>query len=50
MILWKAKSLICQYYSGEFDSRWIDSISDGLEYCRGDLKDAIGELIIFSAQ
>lgn len=44
----EGKSLICQYDYGNFDSRWIDSISDGIEYCQGDLKEAIGELFLFS--
>ena len=44
----EGKSLICQYDYGNFDSRWIDSISDGIEFCQGDLKEAIGELFLFS--
>lgn len=45
----EGKSLICNYNYGEFDNRWINSLSDGIENCQGDLKEAIGSLIVFSA-
>ena len=45
----EGKGLLCQYDFGNFDEKWISSISDDLENCQGPLKDAIGELILFSA-
>lgn len=45
----EGKSLICKYNYGEFDNGWINSLSDGIESCQGDLKEALGSLIVFSA-
>lgn len=44
----EGKSLYCEYTSGNFDERWISSIALGIDFCWGDLKEAIGELFLFS--
>ncbi|MDP2750557.1 MAG: DUF4190 domain-containing protein [Nanoarchaeota archaeon] len=42
------KELRCGYYKGEFNSQWTSSLIEGIEYCEGDLKEAIGQLILLS--
>ncbi len=44
----EGKSFICPYPSGKFNVNWTDTLTQGVESCRGDLKDAIGELLLFS--
>lgn len=46
--LLEGKSLICKFESGEFDENWINSPLEGLEKCKGKLKDIIAQLILFS--
>jgi hypothetical protein len=41
-------NLTCSYTQGNFDSRWVTSLVGGIEYCNGDLKDAIAKLTIFT--
>ena len=46
--LLEGKSLTCKYEKGKFDSGWVNSLVTGLEACEGELRDIIGQLIIFS--
>lgn len=41
-------NMTCSYTQGNFDSRWVTSLVGGMEYCNGDLKDALAKLIIFT--
>lgn len=41
------KSLTCKYEMSKFDSRWVNSILFGIEYCEGELKDRIVDLMAF---
>jgi len=41
-------NMTCSYTKGNFDSRWVTSLVGGIEYCNGDLKDAIAKLTIFT--
>jgi hypothetical protein len=43
----EGKSLSCTYEQGKFDQRWISSIVFGIEYCDGELKDRIVDLMAF---
>ena len=45
--LLEGKSLTCQYSEGKFDSRWINSLVFGIEYCNGELKDTLVSLLAF---
>ena len=40
----KAKEMKCDYKKGQFNILMIEDIAGGLEYCKGELKDAIIEL------
>jgi len=44
----EGKNMTCVYTKGNFDSRWVTSLVGGMEYCNGDLKDALAKLIIFT--
>ncbi|VVB74014.1 Uncharacterised protein [uncultured archaeon] len=44
----EGKSLSCVYEKGKFDSGWLSSLVAGIENCSGNLKDAIGQLVLFS--
>ncbi|HLC38286.1 MAG TPA: hypothetical protein VJI71_02425 [Candidatus Norongarragalinales archaeon] len=46
--LLEGKSMTCKYEKGKFDSRLVTSLIYGTEYCEGDLKEALGALIIFT--
>src|SRR3989338_87704 len=46
--LLEGKSVTCDYWRGDFDEQLVYSLVDGLEVCSGDLKEAIGNLIIFA--
>ena len=35
----------CTYQAGKFNGQWTASMIEGLEDCRGELKDAVGELL-----
>jgi hypothetical protein len=41
------KSLTCKYEKTKFDSRWVNSIVFGIEYCEGELKDRIVDMMAF---
>jgi len=45
--LFDGKSLTCTYEKGNFDPRWINSLVFGIEYCQGDLKDRIVDMLAF---
>jgi len=42
------KNMTCIYTKGKFDPRLVTSLTGGMEYCRGDLKDNLGRLMIFT--
>ncbi len=44
----EGKNLTCIYDQGQFDQRWVSSLLYGTENCTGDLKEALGELIVFT--
>lgn len=44
----EGKNMTCVYTPGNFDPRWVTSLVGGMEYCNGDLKDALAKLIIFT--
>ncbi len=46
--LLEGKSLTCRYEKGKFDQRWVTSLIFGIEYCEGELKDILVDLIAFS--
>ena len=46
--LLEGKSMACKYEEGEFDRRLVTSLIFGMEYCNGELKDALGQLIVFA--
>lgn len=45
--LLQGKSLTCRYEKGKFDLRWATSLIFGTEYCEGELRDTLVELIAF---
>lgn len=45
--LLEGKSLTCKYEKGTFDQRWANSLIFGSEYCEGELKDILVELLVF---
>ena len=45
--LLQGKSLTCRYEKGKFDQRWVTSLIYGTEYCEGELRDTLVELIAF---
>ena len=46
--LLEGKSLTCEYNEGEFDENIVNSLILGIENCEGELKDTIGQLIVFA--
>lgn len=42
----KGKMMKCTYSKGEFNDQWTTSMIEGIEYCNGELKDAIGQLLL----
>jgi len=44
--LLKGKSMECEYPMGKFNGQWTTSMMEGIEDCRGDLKDAVGVLLL----
>ena len=46
--LLQGKSLMCRYKKGTFDQRWVTSLIFGTEYCTGELRDILAELIAFA--
>lgn len=45
--LLEGKSFTCTYEKGAFDERWVTSLIFGTEYCEGELKDILVELLVF---
>ncbi len=45
--LLEGKSLTCRYEKGKFDQRWASSLIFGTEYCEGELRNILVELIAF---
>jgi hypothetical protein len=41
------KSLTCNYVQGKFDPRWVNSLIFGTEYCTGELRTILGEMLAF---
>ena len=46
--LLEGKNMTCIYTKGKFDHRLVTTLIGGIEYCRGDLKDNLARLVIFS--
>jgi hypothetical protein len=44
----EGKSMVCGYTRGNFDSRWVTTLIGGMEYCHGDLRDGLAQLIVFT--
>jgi hypothetical protein len=44
----EGKSMACIYERGKFNPGLVTSLVDGMEYCTGDLKDALGQLLVFT--
>ncbi|VVB65555.1 Uncharacterised protein [Candidatus Gugararchaeum adminiculabundum] len=44
----EGKNMTCIYETGKFNSELVTSLLSGIEYCNGDLKEALGELVLFS--
>lgn len=44
----EGKNMTCRYTKGKFDQRLVTTLTGGMEYCRGDLKDNLGRLMIFT--
>lgn len=44
----EGKNMTCMYTRGKFDPRLVTSLVGGIEYCRGDLKDGLARLVIFT--
>ncbi len=47
--MFEGKSLTCTYQPGEFNERWVTSLIYDIENCEGDLKESIGQLMVFSS-
>jgi len=45
----EGKKMVCGYTKGNFDSRWVTTLIGGVEYCHGDLRDGLAELIVFTS-
>jgi len=45
--LFEGKTLSCIYEQSRFDRRWVDSLVFGIEYCEGELKDRIVDMLAF---
>jgi hypothetical protein len=39
--------MTCKYEQGKFDTRWTDSLLGGMELCQGELRDVLGNLLMF---
>jgi len=46
--LLEGKNMTCIYTKGKFDHRLVTTLIGGIEYCRGELKDNLARLVIFS--
>jgi hypothetical protein len=45
----EGKSMTCNYAQGGFDPRLVTTLIGGIEYCSGDLKDDITNMMLFSS-
>jgi len=45
----EGKSMTCYYAQGSFDPRLVTSLVGGIEYCSGDLKDGITNMMLFTS-
>jgi ABC-type transport system substrate-binding protein len=45
----EGKSMVCGYTKGNFDPRLVTSLTGGMEYCHGNLRDNLAELMVFSS-
>ncbi len=45
----EGKNLVCTYQKGEFNERWVTSLIYDIENCQGELKESIGQLMVFSS-
>jgi hypothetical protein len=41
------KNMVCSYTKGNFDPRLVTSLTGGMEYCHGNLRDNLAELMVF---
>lgn len=41
------EEMTCYYNEGEFKTNWIEFLTKDLQYCKGDLKDIIEEILSF---
>ncbi|MDA1196855.1 MAG: hypothetical protein O2779_02740 [Nanoarchaeota archaeon] len=46
--LLEGKTLTCSYEVNDFDERGVNSLIGGIELCGGELKDILGQLLIFT--
>ena len=46
--LLEGTNMTCRYPQGKFDSRLVTTLIQGMENCKGKLKDNLGNLIVFS--
>lgn len=44
----EGKKMQCSYYKGKFNSLWTSSMIEGLDDCNGELKGAIGQLLLLA--
>lgn len=44
----EGKTMECTYTKGNFNNRWMTSMTSGLEDCHGELKDVLGPLILLT--
>ena len=42
----EGKKMECTYSSGQFNGQWTISLIEGLEDCQGELKEALGQLLL----
>jgi phospholipid N-methyltransferase len=45
--LFEGKTLSCKYEQSKFDSRLVNTLVFGIEYCEGELKDRIVDMLAF---
>jgi hypothetical protein len=45
----EGKSMVCGYTKGNFDPRWVTTLIGGVEYCHGDLRDGLAQLVVFTS-
>ncbi len=49
-LLLEGKSFQCEYYRGAFNNLWLNTLTQGLQSCHGDLKEGVQELMISQYQ